>query len=99
MYLTVAFHDMPNSISDSTDSLPITFSEVPSLSSPFQGLNVELVCHEYSEDSMAYNDCYDTSSLNFKEMIDFYFNRMLSMTQEEIDLIQNLTVGQSSNEN
>ena len=98
MHITNAFHDMPNSISDSTDSHPITVSEVPSLS-PFQGLNVELLRHEYSEDSMAFNDCYDTSSLNFKEMIDFYFNRMLSMTQEEIDLIQNLTVGQSSNEN
>jgi len=94
-----AFHDMPNSISDSADSLPITVSEVPSLSSPFQGLNVELVCHEYSEESMAFNDCYDISSPNFKEMIDVYFKSMHSMTQEEIDLIQNLTVGQSSNEN
>ena len=99
MHLTVAFHDMSNSISDSTDSLPITFSEVPSLSSPFQGLNVELVCHEYSEESMAFNDCYDISSPNFKEIIDVYFNSMNSMTQEETDLIQNLTVGQSSNEN
>ena len=98
MHLAVAFHDMPNSISDSTDSLPITFSEVPSLSSPFQGLNVELVCHEYSEDSMAFDDCY-ISSPNFKELIDVYFNSMNSMTQEETDLIKNLTVGQSSNEN
>ena len=32
-------------------------------------------------------------------MIDVYFKSMHSMTQEEIDLIQNLTVGQSSNEN
>ena len=69
MHLTVAFHDMPNSISDSTYSLPITFSEVPSLFSPFQGLNVELVCHEYSEELMAFNDCYDISSPNFKEII------------------------------
>jgi len=99
MYLTVAFHDMPNSISDSTDSFPITVSEVPSLSSPFQGLNVELVFHEYSEELMAFNDCYDISSPHFKEIIYVYFNSMHSMTQEEIDLIQNLTVGQSSNEN
>ena len=90
---------MPNSISDSADSLPITVSEVPSLSSPFQGLNFELVCHEYSEESMTFNDCYDISSPNFKEMIDVYFKSMLSMTQEEIDLIQNLTVSHSSNEN
>jgi len=48
---------------------------------------------------MAFNDCYDISSPNFKEMIDVYFKSMHSMTQEEIDLIQNLTVGQSSNEN
>ena len=32
-------------------------------------------------------------------MIDLYFKSMHSMTQEEIDLIQHLTVGQSSNEN
>jgi len=95
--LLFAFHDMPNSISDSTDSLPITFSEVPSLSSPFQGLNVELVCHEYSEESMAFNDCY-ISSPHFMEMIDVYFISMHSMTQEEKNLIRNLTVGQSSNE-
>ena len=90
---------MPNSISDSADSLPITVSEVPSLSSPFQGLNFELVCHEYSEESMTFNDCYDISSPNFKEMIGVYFKSMHSMTQEEIDLIQHLTVSQSSNEN
>jgi len=90
---------MPNSISDSADSLPITVSEVPSLSSPFQGLNVELVCHEYSEESMAFNGCYDISSPNCKEMIDVTFNSMNSMPQEETDLIQNFTVGQSSNEN
>ena len=51
-----AFHDMPNSISDFADSLPITVSEVPSLSSPFQGLNVEFLCHAYRKDSMAFND-------------------------------------------
>ena len=96
--LFLAFHDMPNFIVDSADSLPITVSEAPGLSSPFQGLNVQLVCHEYSEESMAFNDCYDISSPIFKEMIDVYFNSMHSMTQEEIDLIQNLTVGQSLNQ-
>ena len=40
----------------------------------------------------------DISSPNLKEMIDVYFNSMHPMTQEGIDLIQNLTVGQSSNE-
>ena len=94
-----AFHDMPKSTLDSADSLPIAVSEVPSLSSPFQGSSVELVCHEHSEESMAFNDCYDISSPNFKEMIDLYFKSMHSMTKEEIDLIQHLTVGQSSNEN
>ena len=47
---------------------------------------------------MAFNDCY-ISSPNFKELIDVYFNSMNSMTQKETDLIKNLTVGQSSNEN
>ena len=46
---------------------------------------------------MAFNDCYDISSQNFKGMIDLYFKSMHFMTQEEIDLIQRLTVGQSSN--
>ena len=90
---------MPKSISDSADSLPITVSEVPSLSSPCQGSRVKLVCHEHSEESMAFNDCYDISSPNFKEMIDLYFKSMHSMTKEEIGLIQHLTVGRSSNEN
>ena len=90
---------MAKSTSDSADSLPITVSEDPSLSSPFQDSSVELVCYEHSEDTMAFNDCYDISSQNFKEMIDLYFKSMHSMTQEEIDLIQHLTVGQSSNEN
>ena len=94
-----ACHDMPKSTSDSADSLPTTVSEVPSLSSPFQGSSVELVCHEHSEESMAFNDFYDISSPNFKQMIDPYFKSMHSMTKEEIDLIQHLAVGQSSNEN
>ena len=62
MHLTVAFLLFmigQTLISGSADSLHITVSEVPSLSSPFQGLNVELVCHEYSEESMAFNDCYE----------------------------------------
>ena len=70
----------------------------PSLSSPFQGSNVELVGHEHSEESMAFNDFYDISSPNFKEMIELYFKSMHSMTKEEIVLIQHLTVCQSSNE-
>ena len=48
---------------------------------------------------MTFNDCYDISSPNFKEMIYLYFKSMHFMTKEEIDLIQHLTVGQSSNEN
>ena len=90
---------MPKSTSDTADSLPITVSEVPSLSSPCQGSRVKLVCHEHSEESMAFNDCYDISSPNFKEMIDLYFKSMHSMTKKEIGLIQHLTVGRSSNEN
>ena len=89
---------MPNSISDTAHSLPISVSKMPSFSSPFQGLNVELACYESSEDSMAFNECYDISSPYFKDMIDVYFISMHSMTQEEKDLIRNLTVGQSSNE-
>ena len=64
-----------------------------------KGLHQSKECHEYSEESMAFNDCYDISSPNFKEIIDVYFKSMHSMTQEEIDLIQNLTIGQSSNGN
>ena len=89
---------MPKSALDSADYLPITVCEVPRLSSPFQGSSVELVGHEHSEESMTFND-YDISSPNFKEMIDLYFKSMHSMTKEEIDLIQHLTVGQTSNEN
>ena len=81
---------LPKSTSDAADSLPITVTEIPSLSSPFQDSSIELLCHEHSEESMAFNDCYDISSPNFKEMIDLYFKSMHSMTQEEIDLIHHL---------
>ena len=50
-----AFHDMAKSTSDSADSLPITVSEVRSLSSPFQDSSVELVCYAHSEEPMTFN--------------------------------------------
>ena len=93
-----AFHDIPDSISDSVDSLPISVSEVPSLYYPFEGSNVELDNYEQGEDSLAFNYCYDISSPDFKEMMDLYCKGMPSMTQEEIDLIQSQTIGQCSND-
>ena len=79
-----AFRGTHDLISDSADSLPISVSEVPSLYYPFEGSNVELVNHEQREDLMTFNDCYDISSPDSKEMMDLCCKCMLSMTQEEV---------------
>ena len=88
----VEFHEMPNSIADSVDSLPFTLFDIPCLSSPCQGSDFELVFHDTSEESIAFNDCYAISSPNFKEMIDLYYKSMNSMTQEEINLTWKLVL-------
>ena len=92
-----AFHDVPEDVLESTASLSITTTEVPSLSSSFQSSSVKLVNVDHSSDSVPFNDFYDISTPDFKEMMDLYCNDMHPLNQEEIEVIKYQTMGQASN--
>ena len=96
-----SFHDAPTELT--VDEEMIYHEVVPFLDSPFGKSNVQLKqlfnVQPNVQDSIPFNDFYDISCQNFKEMMDIYCQNNSSLSEEEILSIERMTIGQSLSQN
>eukprot|EP00795_Rhopilema_esculentum_P003488 gene3488-1870_t len=96
-----SFHDAPTELT--VDEEMIYHEVVPSLDSPFGKSNVQLKqlfdVQSNAQDSKPFNDFYDISCQNFKEMMDIYCENNSLLSEEEILTIERMTIGQSLSQN
>ena len=104
-----AFHSHPAEEAPTVKDQLIITETVPSLSAPFVHSTVTLTASidtltestdtlTGSVDSQPFSDAYDISCNSFKEMMHYYCQSHLNISDEEIQNIEEITCGQAANE-